>query len=113
MWRISISEESLDNFAKYFPPHYSTDVDSIMHGTELPAASINDDVVKEWQKDFRERKIKYGMLEFFQTTLQLRPACSFWRLAMRSIFDESEMIVEVPRPANFLNDFEALLRQEN
>jgi hypothetical protein len=77
-------------------------IDSILVGITLAEALVDDASLKAWQEDF-ERLERYLSLGFLETTLQFEPACSFWRLAMRAIFQAPSTAVEIPRPDNELS----------
>jgi hypothetical protein len=79
-------------------------VDVIMQGgtdttaTAFVEAVISDDEVKASQKEWPNRLGSYVTLGAFERNLQLEPACSFWRLAARTIFEDYKTVVEAPRP---------------
>jgi hypothetical protein len=101
--RFDFSKQTMDRRDKIVSwGKAPTALDSILVGITLAETVVDDDSLKAWQEDFK-RLERYLSLGFLETTLQFESACSFWRLAMRAIFQDPSTVVEIPRPDNELS----------
>jgi hypothetical protein len=102
--RFDLSKQTTDSYIKLLAPEDPPGnppgkiFDFILRFGNLPGTIVSDDDVKEPRQNIALRLNRYFSIAGIEGALQLEPACSFWRLATRVIFEDYKTIVEVPRP---------------
>jgi hypothetical protein len=99
--RFYLSEQTSDSYVKLLAsedsPGGSKNIDFLLRAGNLPENIVSDDDVKEPRENIALRLHRYLSIAEIEGRLQLKPACSFWRLATRAIFDDNKTVVEIPR----------------
>ncbi|MGY2906982.1 hypothetical protein [Bradyrhizobium sp. URHC0002] len=93
MTHFDLAKETLDQYAKLQPDYSSDKIDFVLAGG-WGADMMTDEELKEAQKGDMIKAS--ALLRMFESNLNLKPACSFWRLMMREIFDDNRTVTEVP-----------------
>jgi hypothetical protein len=95
--RIALSKQTSDEYQIWAQPPAFREVpstwplDHAMYG-EI-GLDLDDGSLKMAQREFQFNR--YLLLGVLESSLKLKPACSFWRLAMRTIFDDNKTVVEI------------------
>jgi hypothetical protein len=90
--RFSLTKKTLDEYEKLSLPTSPHSFDLIMYG--WMAEDVDDEQLKQARTSFQFDR--FDLLSTFESTLLLKPACSFWRLMKREIVDDIKTVDEIP-----------------
>jgi hypothetical protein len=103
--QFAFPKEISDEYEKLIVPPLTTStitLDFMMYGGK-DTVTIYDNELKQSQRDFKLDR--YRLLYLIEANFNLKPACSFWRLAKRVIFDDNKMIVAAGPKDALLQEF--------
>jgi hypothetical protein len=98
--RFDISDQTADGYIKLLssegPP--GKNLDFILREGSRPGTMVSDADVKEPRENIALGLHRYLSIAEIEGAMQLKPACSFWRIARRAIFfEDDKTVVEIPR----------------
>jgi hypothetical protein len=97
--RFEISDQTAHGYIKLRTSEgpLGKNLDFILRTGNLPGVVVSDDDVKELRENIALGLNRYFSIGEIEGRLQLVPACSFWRIARRAIFEDYKTVVEIPR----------------
>jgi hypothetical protein len=97
--RFEISDQTAHPYIKLRTAEgtLGNNLDFILRTGNLPGVVVSDDDVNEPRENIARGLDRYFSIGEIEGRLQLVPACSFWRIARRAIFEDYKTVLEIPR----------------
>jgi len=97
--RFEISDQTAHPYIKLLTSEsqLDKDLDIIVREGIHVGTNVTEDTIKESPRHIALELNRYLSIAEIEGGLQLEPACSFWRIAKRAVFEDYNTVVEIPK----------------